>query len=285
MAITNKKPKEEIKAEIEEVLEETPPVEENPMKVEDLLLKNPADLTAPEMDFLDEHKDDLTDEQQVQVGLKEGEDIKPEEKEEPPVSTIPESTPTPPEVITPTPAPPTPPVIPVEVKEVTEPTEDEIKAFVLAKGIVWDELTASEKITYGEVLKSNRRVDAITESIQTQKKATDWSKQIDTFIDGTANNPVFTKLSGHESEFKAYAMKEENQGIALETILLPAFLYNLPPVAPKRGNLFERGGGGEKETKPQDGIMDADMAAKLRVSDPREYKRQLRAGKIKIEVE
>ena len=57
----------------------------------------------------------------------------------------------------------------------------------------------------------------------------------------------------------------------------------IPAPTKKTGSLFEKGGGGEKETTPGK-ITDADQAALLRQTNPREYKRQVKAGNIVIEV-
>ena len=78
-------------------------------------------------------------------------------------------------------------------------------------------------------------------------------------------------------------MQESHRGADIQELLLPAFLHNLPAPVKKTGSLFEKGGGGEKETKPGK-ITDADQARSLRETNPREYKRQLKAGKIEIEV-
>jgi hypothetical protein len=64
-------------------------------------------------------------------------------------------------------------------------------------------------------------------------------------------------------------------------------LFNLPTTPKKRGGLFETGGGGTApEVKPGE-ITDADQVAALRTgteAQQREYKRLVKAGKIKLEV-
>jgi hypothetical protein len=274
--ITNQKPKEEIKKEVDEVLEATKPETPPEFKIEDLLAKNSADLTAPEMDFLSEHKEDLTLEQLVAVGLEDPE-IDPEPT---PVPPTPEPVPETPKV---EPEPVVPEPVPVEVKEVTEPTDEELKAYVLKDGVDIDELTTFEKATARRNYIIEKRQEAINKGFEEQKKVTDWSKKVDSFLDSTNNDPKFAGLDGHEAEFKKFALQHPESDI--EVLLLPAFLHQLPATPPKRGSLFEKGGGGQAPPKPKEGIDDAEMAKQLREKDPKEYKRLVKAGKIKLEVD
>ena len=78
-------------------------------------------------------------------------------------------------------------------------------------------------------------------------------------------------------------MMEAHRGTPIET-LLPAFLFNLPETPKKRNGLFETGGGGTPPEMKPGVITDADEVANLRKTDPKEYKRQLKAGTIKLDV-
>jgi hypothetical protein len=257
MPVTNKKSKEEIKKEIDEVLEETPPSIDEPIVVE------PGKEEEPIVPPVEEVPSEPA----------------PEVPPEPVVEPIPET-------ITPPVAPPPPvpePVVPVEVPEVTPPTDEELKSYVLQDGVDIDELTSFEKATARRNYMIEKRQEIITNNFKVQNKASEWSKKVNTFIDSTNNDPKYVGLDGHEAEFRAFALQHPDSDI--ETLLLPAFLHNLPAVAPKRGSLFEKGGGGQAPEKPKEGIDDADLVKKLRESDPREYARQLKAHKIKIEVD
>ena len=268
---------EEIEKEIPEIVK--------PTNLDDLLNKNPDELTAEDMDVLSDHKEDLTPDQLVKVGLADKEEG--EETDE--VTTEPESTLIPETEVVPIvktePQPISRPIHKTEViepVEVAEPTENELRAYVAQDGVDIDELTAFEKATAKRNYIIEKRQESINNSFKIQKQSREWSNKIDSFLDSTNNDPKYTELSGHEDEFKQFALNHSETDI--ESLLLPAFLHNLPPIAPKRGGIFIKGGGGQAPEKPVDGIVDADLAAKLRVSDPREYKRQVQAGKIKLEI-
>jgi len=170
-----------------------------------------------------------------------------------------------------------------EAKNIPEPTPKELKAYVAGLGVDWDELTLFEQSMAKANYKSEKSLALITQATETTKKIDEWAKGVDTFIDTTIDKPEFVGLSGHEAEFRKFCMQESHRGADIQGLLLPAFLHNLPAPTKNKGSLFEKGGGGEKETKPGK-ITDADQARSLRETNPREYKRQLKAGKIEIEV-
>ena len=170
-----------------------------------------------------------------------------------------------------------------EAAKISEPTEDEMRAFVNAKGASWDDLTPFEQATQKELFVAKKQFSLVQEGVEADDKIQVWADKVDAFIDTTEDKPEYVKLSGHETEFRKFCMMEAHRNTPIET-LLPAFLFNLPPATKKRGSLFENGGGGDApETKPGE-ITDADQAANLRKTDPREYKRLVKSGKIKLEV-
>jgi hypothetical protein len=164
-----------------------------------------------------------------------------------------------------------------------EPTVDELKAFVAQDGINWEDLTTFEQITAKRTYLAERRFALVNEAVQETKKVDEWVGKVDTFIDSTFGKPEFVKLSGHEAEFRKFALKESHRGAEITSLLLPAFLNQLP-IAPKKKQaaIFETGGGGEKaETTSK--IIDTEKAADLRATNPREWRRQVKAGNIKVE--
>jgi hypothetical protein len=170
-----------------------------------------------------------------------------------------------------------------EANKIGEPTVDELKAFVAVDGVNWDELTVFEQSMAKKNYIANKKFDLINDAVQSTKKIDEWATKVDEFIDSTDGKPEYVALSSHEADFRKFCMKETHRGTPIET-LLPAFLFNLPPATKKRGSMFEVGGGGTApETKPGE-ITDADQAANLRKTDPREYKRLVKSGKIKLEV-
>lgn len=170
-----------------------------------------------------------------------------------------------------------------EAANLPEPTEQELRDYVATKGGDWDLLSPFEQSLAKDTLINTKKFNLVNESVQTVKKIDEWAAKVDEFIDSTDAKPEFVKLSGHEAEFRRFAMKESHRGAPIDSLLLPAFLNQLPAPVKKRNALFETGGGGEKAENPTV-ITDADTAATLRQTNPREYKRQLKAGKIKVEV-
>lgn len=170
-----------------------------------------------------------------------------------------------------------------EAAAIKEPTVEELNAFVAQDGVSWDDLTPFEQAQAKRTYISEKRFNLVNEAVQNTKKIDEWANKIDAFIDETDGKPEYVKLSGHEDEFRRFAMKESHRGVDIQSLLLPAFIQSLPAVAPKRGELFPTGGGGEK-AKTSTKITDADEAKALRDTNPREYKRQLKAGNIQVEI-
>lgn len=166
--------------------------------------------------------------------------------------------------------------------QIKEPTVDEMKSFVAQEGADWDDLTPFEQATQKRLWKSEQRDQLLNEAVLTTRKIDEWAGQVDTYIDSTDGKPEFIELSGHESDFRKYCMAEAHRGTPID-VLLSAFLHNLPPVQKKRGKLFETTGGGEKDTN-QGKITDADQLATLRTSNPREYRRAIKGGKVALDV-
>lgn len=235
---------------------------------------------------------------------------------EPPVDPEPEPTPEPTPEPEPTPTPPPePPKPPVETQEEKDRryraqqaeaqiqiekqkalkakivesgkvtvTQEELVAYVASTGSTYEELTPFEQKMAADTLVAKKKAELIEQAVAEDDKIQVWADKVDEFIDSTMGKPEFLGLSGHEAEFRKFAMKESHRGVPIDSLLLPAFLQQLGPAKPERKSLFPHGGGGEApETKPGV-ITDADEAAALRASNPREYKRRVKAGQIKVEV-
>jgi len=253
-------------------------------ELEAVLAQTPPDINEPQGHEDDDINDGLNDDEHNIEEEEEKEVVIEEELVLKSSEPAPEPLPSPPVQVTE----PTKPVVipepePIEVKEVVAPTDEELRAYVLQDGVDIDELTNFEKATAKRNYMIEKRQEAINDSFKTQRQQSAWSKKIDSFIEGVNDDPKFVQLGGHEAEFKKFALQHPESDI--QTLLLPAFLHQLPPTVKKSGSLFVKGGGGEKAQPPKTVVDDADLVAKLRISDPREYKRQLRAGKIKLEVD
>lgn len=276
------------------------PASQNPpMNLDELLNKNPNEITAEEMDFISQNKEGLTDEQKVKVGLS---DV--EEGEEPSLETE-------------TPDPVSPEKQPVksetdddrekryraqqaevqiqtekskhlvttitQADELPEPTDNELRDWLKKDNVELEDLSPFEKSMAKQNLLNKKKLSLITDAAQSSQKIDEWANTVDTFIDSTYGKAEYLGLNGHEADFRKYSMQASHRGVEME-VLLPAFLHSLPPAETKRGDLFNRGGGGERSRAQTDVITDATQAQQLRISNPKEYKRLLNTGKIKIEV-
>lgn len=169
-----------------------------------------------------------------------------------------------------------------EAANLPEPTVEELKAFTARDGVDWEDLSISEQAMWKRTYIADKRFALVNESVQSVKQIDEWASKVDTFIDESDGKPEFLPLSGHEADFRKFCMIEAHRGTPID-ILLGAFLHKLPAPEKKRGSLLNTGGGGEK-TEDTGKIIDADAVATLRVTNPREYKRLLKAGKIQVEV-
>lgn len=271
-------------------VEEDPEIQPDPA-LDAILVKNPEDLTAAEMDVLSDNKDDLTDEQKVKYGLADKELLGPEEE---PVVVEKE-----PEVA---------PIVQVDQlaeqrreaqilaaqnKKLTdtinkaatlgEPTLDELITAARIEGADWDTLSDFEKAMFKKTYVSEKKMEIIHSATNDINKINEWAEKVDTFIGEQETKQEYKELSGHEAEFRKFAMTESHRGLDI-TLLADAFLNKVPEVQKKKGSLFPIGGGSPPSKPKTDAITDPEQAASLRTSNPREYARKVRAGKIKIEV-
>ena len=170
-----------------------------------------------------------------------------------------------------------------QATKVGDPTPEELRNYVREKGVDWDELTPFEQAMAKDTLIAKKQFGLVNEVVQSTKKIDEWAQKVDAFIDSTDGKPEYKGLSGHEADFRKFVMKESHRGADIESLLLPAFLHNLPTQPRKRNAIFETGGGGEK-VEISGKITDADTVANLRATNPREYARLLKAGRINLDV-
>src|SRR5258706_6989644 len=150
-----------------------------------------------------------------------------------------------------------------EASKLADPTEDELKVYVRQDGVEWDELSTYERAMAKKNLINEKRFTMINEAAQAGQKIDERAIEVDKFIDETDSKPEYIGLSGHELEFRAFAMQATHRGVSPE-ILLGYFLNKLPPTTPKRGSLFNKGGTGIKTEPKSDIITDADEVRRLR---------------------
>jgi len=167
-----------------------------------------------------------------------------------------------------------------EAAKLQDPNEAELRQFVGSTGSDYDELTNFERVMAKKAYLNEKRFAMVNESVQSAKKIDEWAGNVDKFIDESDSKPE-ALLSSHEADFRKYCMQPNHRGVDLD-ILMGAFLHNLPSKPAKRTTLFPTGGGEREENKGD--TIGEDEAAALRVKDPREYARKIKAGKVRIEI-
>lgn len=170
-----------------------------------------------------------------------------------------------------------------QIDEIKEPTEEELQAAARSDGLYWEELSTTEKLLLKKDFINSRKLAAVQGVVKDVRNIDEWAEKVDGFIDTNDTKQTHKALIGHESEFRAFALKPSHRGLPVE-MLVSHFLMTAEPTAHKKGNLFLTNTGGEKEKPKKSGIDDAERAAQLRMSDPKKYRELLRSGKINIEI-
>ncbi len=170
---------------------------------------------------------------------------------------------------------------------IPEPSLDEIKAQLKkeAPESEWEDLSPFEQLTFKKGFIQEKKLTMIQSINDEVRQIEKWADGVDKFIGSNETSQKFKKLIGNEEAFRKFAMMESHRGIPIETTL-KEFLYDLP-ATPSRGGgaLFPTGGGRAPEAPPSDIIKDVDRVRKLKLDDPREYARKIKAGKIQIDLD
>lgn len=171
-----------------------------------------------------------------------------------------------------------------EAEKVTV-TEDEVKDYAKAKGGDWDVMSDFEKGMAKDSLLAQKKDEILKKGLKTIKDADEWALSVDKYLDEHQTKQTHKGLIGREDEFRQFAMKASHRGVGME-YLVPSFLYQVKEVAKRKGSLLLHGGGGEKPQQKAAGeVTDAQELQKLRVSNPKEYRRLLKSGKNKVSTE
>ncbi len=168
-----------------------------------------------------------------------------------------------------------------EADNLPEPTEEEL----IAAYPDWDILTDFEKTIGKETLLYKRKYDLVSKAVNEGKKLDQWLEKVDDFLqdENTLQNPEYAGLKGREDEFRTFASKPTRRNLDFSD-LVAAFLFTVKPEAPKTGSLLEPSNAGGEEPKPRKTELGAEESSILRRKDPREWRRLIKAGKIKINV-
>lgn len=170
-----------------------------------------------------------------------------------------------------------------KMNEVNEPTDVELAKLVQAEGGEWEELSAFDKARFKKEVINDRKLAVVNEAVNGVKDIDAWASSVDEYLTNNEIKQTNKSLIGKEGSFRDFAMKASHRGVSMD-VLVPAFLHDQPAEKPiHRGSLMLTNTGGERIEKKDNG-KDADFAANLRKSNPREYQRALKAGKINIEI-
>ncbi|MDE1867099.1 MAG: hypothetical protein KGI08_05250 [Thaumarchaeota archaeon] len=172
-------------------------------------------------------------------------------------------------------------------EKVEPPTEEELKAYVKEKGGDWDVLDDFQKNLAKDNLIAKKKQEALNQGLKAVKDVNEWADRVDTFLDENQTKQSYKEIIGREEEFRQWCLRKASaRGISWE-YLVPSFMRDVKEVARKKGSLLLHGGGGEKPKGPTEPgvITDAAQVAQLRVSNPKEYRRLSKAGKIRVTAE
>lgn len=170
-----------------------------------------------------------------------------------------------------------------EANNIPDPTEEELVAYARSTGSDYDDLDEFTKGVLKETLLNKRRFEKINDIVKESKEIDAWADKVEAYANSPetiANNPL---IEENAEEFKKFCMKAQRRGMDLED-LSASFLYGLansPVKKKKKGSMLLDGGGGIQQ-KPK-GLTDED-AKNIRVNNPKEYRRLIKEGKIKLEI-
>jgi len=147
----------------------------------------------------------------------------------------------------------------------------------------WDLMTDTEKRLAKESLLSSRRFNIIRDEQLKFKDVEAWNEKVNVFTDDPKTLVDHPQLEGKIEDFKLFASKPTRRGVDFED-LIPAFLYNESKnkVAPKKGQMFEQGTGGNSKPKPKGDKISTEEGRLLMNTDYNKFKELLKAGKIEL---
>jgi hypothetical protein len=172
-----------------------------------------------------------------------------------------------------------------QANNLPEPTEDELIVFARSKGTNYDDLDDFSKAILKETLWNKNKTNKINEIVQVSKDIDAWADKVEAFANSVETVAKYPLVEENAEEFKRFCMKSARRGMDMED-LATSFLYglsNIPVKKPSKGAMFLSGGNSSvKEEKPAG--LNEDDAMRIRESNPKEYARLIKAGKIKIEL-
>lgn len=170
-----------------------------------------------------------------------------------------------------------------KANQIPEPTEDELKK----EFTDWELMSDLEKRLAKDNLYNKKRFDVIGEASKEFKDIDAWNENVDKFIDNPENLIKYPELEGKVEEFRNFATKPTRRNVDFED-LVASFSWDLSKKAPKpnKGSQLETGNGGAKEKmKPKSDKISLAEATILMQTNYSKYKELLLAGKIDDSIE
>jgi len=171
-----------------------------------------------------------------------------------------------------------------EANNIPEPTEEELVVFTRSTGSNYDDLDDFTKAMVKKALLSEQRWGKVAEIVKESRDIDAWADKVTAFTDAVETAAKYPLIDDNADDFRKFCMKAARRGMDLED-LATSFLYGLAsmPIKKSKGSVLLSGGStGRGEEKPA-GLTDED-AKRIRESDPKEFRRLVKAGKIKIEI-
>lgn len=138
----------------------------------------------------------------------------------------------------------------------------------------WDSMTDTEKEIARHNAELERKAMLAQNTAMQVLQEREQESRIEEFIE---DNDV---IRDHASEFRKFTRQPENKGVPLE-VLSQAFQYSIGAKPKHKGSVLEGGSGGDKAPVKPAANSEEDLAAR-RKADPKSYREDLIAGRIKV---
>jgi hypothetical protein len=172
-----------------------------------------------------------------------------------------------------------------EADTLPEPTEEELVVFTRSTGSNYDELDDFTKAMVKKALLSDKRWEKVSSIVKESKDLDAWADKVEEFTNSVETVAKYPIIEENADDFRKFCMKAQRRGMDIED-LATSFLYGLsstPTKKPSKGSVLLTGGStGRGEEKPA-GLTDEDVK-KIRLNDPKELRRLIKAGKVNIEI-
>lgn len=172
-----------------------------------------------------------------------------------------------------------------EATTLPEPTVDELKEYAKQMGSDYEELDTFSQNMLKENFINKRSMGLISNLAAEQKRAKEWVKRIEDFVDQEQTIQTYPELEDKREEFIKYCSKKTHVGADID-LLVAGFMFKQPVKKPSQGSvLLPSGKGGmghPKATEPAE--LTEEDAMVYRTKDPRKYEELIRKKKFKITV-